>query len=360
MTAALPDPSGLWRNSRALEHARQAALTFARNELRHRREASAESTAQVMAAAHTGHWQAQLFHDELAPIIDTLPAGFCATEIGAGMGWVAALVAARRAESVLGIEPSWRGSTPHNIGNIYTLYRLAEREPLLKDSLRFDRDDEGNLTAITFPPNLTFAEAWAEALPVATGSQDFLYTVNCLEHIRGTAEHFAECARALRLGGMYYAVTEPLYFSAMGHHLDDIFPVPWGHLLWRPAELAEIVVREAGEGREWAPGEPLQAHHVQRILEEDLNFMPPSRLRGVLRHGPWKVRGWVDIVHELHRNLARELRLGEALRGVGPDELLLAGLRMRLERADRGEPWRPLWWLSHSARRRLTRLRRGS
>lgn len=357
MIEELPNPEGLWRSRRALEHARAVALRFAVGELERRCQEAGTTKAQVMAAAHTGHWQAQLFHSDILPILGRLPSGSRVAEIGAGMGWVAALVAVHGARGVVAMEPCWAESTPYNIGNIYTLYRLAEREPALRESLKFDRDEEGNLTGVTMPPNLVFARARAEFLPLATGSQDLIYTVNCLEHIRGTAEHFAECARVMRLGGIYYAVTEPLYFSAMGHHLDDVFPLPWGHLLWPPEELAEIVVRQAGEGRECSPGEPFVPAHAQRILEEDLNFMPASRLRLVLRHGPWKVGGWVDIVHGLHRNLAREMRLGEALRGVGMDDLLLAGLRMRLERAERGQPWRPLWWLSHSARRRLTRLR---
>jgi len=302
---------------------------------------------------HLGYGHLEFFRDQILPLISNLPRGFRALEVGAGMGWHAALLAAHGAGHVLATEVLWSDDTPFGLANVHTLYRLAERESVLEAALRFDRDDDGHLRAVRFPPALSFVRSGAECLPVADASLDFLYSYNCLEHLHDLDGAFLETARVLRRGGLCYAATEPLFYSVEGHHLGDLFAIPWGHLLWEPESLADLVVREAGEGREWGPGEPVTAGRAIKVLREDLNGAAPADLRRALRPGPWALEGWVDLTLEDDERLAREIGLRDALRGIPAEALFLRGVRFRLRRVERPRGLRAPFRLSHRARRIL-------
>ncbi|MBI5155523.1 hypothetical protein HZA57_09830, partial [Candidatus Poribacteria bacterium] len=151
---------------------------------------------------------------------------------------------------------------------------------------------------------------------------------------------------------------EPLYYSAMGHHLVDIAPIPWGHLLWQDEEFAALAAREAGAGREWIPGEPLSPRHLLRILRDDLNYAEPAELRRGLLGGPWRISGWVDLAAPGDEALAREMGLREALVGIPSEALFLYGLRIKLRRESRAAGLRLPMRLSYRTRRWLHPWRR--
>lgn len=349
-----PNPKQFWRNTRALEKAREYCLEWARRELRRRRENSPADNPQVFQAAHSGQAHREFFHAEFPQIIRSLPSGFRALEAGAGLGWIAALLAAHSQGSVLATEIMYGGDTPYKRSNVYTFARLMEADPKLADVIRIDREMPER---IRFSPRISFARAAAEALPAQSSSLDFVYSQNCVEHIPGLKEYFAEAARTLKIGGLFYTATEPLYYSLIGHHLEDICPLPWGHLLWEAEELAEIAVREAGE-REWSEGVPLNAGHLRELLLHGLNYASPREIRGKLLAGPWSIDGWLDIVDDNHYRLAREMGLNRALSGVSEEELFLFGLRFRLRRIDKRKGPRLPMRLSFPTRRKLNKLRR--
>lgn len=329
---SLPTPEQWWRNPRALRYAREAALGHARRCLEARRKQASEP--QLFHAAHEGTAHLEFFRSELAAGAARLGPGGLAVEVGAGMGWLAALVAAHSGGRVLATEPSWGTGGPYRPGNYHTFWRLKDQDEVLAGALGFERSTAGGLSGIRFPAGLRFARAAGEALPLRNGEADFVYTYNCLEHIADLEGFLAEAARVLREGGRMYHATEPLYFSIHGHHLEDVFPLPWGHLLWEAEELAELVVREAGEDREWAPGVPLRPDHLAREVFGTLNGAPPGRLRRALLAGPWEVEAWADWIAAEDEALAGELRLDDALRGVSREALLLRGLRMQLRRRE--------------------------
>ncbi len=351
---AYPDLPALWGSRRALKRAREAALGVARETLARRRSEPAAST-QVIEAHHLGYDHLRLFRAQLLPLASELPPGFRALEVGAGMGWHAALLAAHGAGQVIATEIEWSEETPFGLANVHALYRIAQEDEALALAARFVHDPEGHLISVSMPPGVGFVRASAECLPLASKSVDFLYAVNCLEHLPDPAGAFNEAERVLRVGGTCFMTTQPLFYSADGHHLDDIFPVPWGHLLWEPEALAELAVREAGKGREWKPGVPLRPQHLVDILRRELNYASPSDLRRVLRRGTWRLDGWVDVTAEPDEELARQIGVREAVQGVPAEALFLRGVTFRLTRRPAAEGLRMPFRFSHIFRRRVRR-----
>lgn len=337
----------------ALQFARDASLAIARRLLAER-----AVVAPVFQGVHEGYAHLALFQREFPQLLRDLPKDFRAIEVGAGMGWHAALTAAHGGGSVLATEVAWRpGNTPDSVANAHAFHRLAARDKVLADFLEFERDAAGSLVTTKFRGRVTFAEGGAEALPAADESADFVYSVNCVEHIPDLPAAFRESARVLRPGGILFATTEPLYASAFGSHLFDVFPAPWAHLLWPADELAEIVEREVGAGRTWAPGVPLTAAVVKREILGTLNHARPAEIRGLLLSGPWRVEGWVDHALPEHRAFAAEMRLRDALPDRAEDDLFLVGLTMKLRKVPAGTPrgLRLALRLPWSLRRRLGR-----
>ncbi|CAN5189185.1 hypothetical protein BH09SUM1_BH09SUM1_06860 [soil metagenome] len=342
----LMNPERFWKSPKSLRRAREESLRIARAA----RDKAPPADVQIYSSSHSGDPHLDLFHRELKQIVEALPPGFRALEWGAGMAWHAALLAAHGAGIVTATEAGWTHETPHALGNVYTLYRMAQKEPRLMNALRFGFDETKTLRTVHFPDNLSFLHCGAEAMPVRDASLDFLYSVNCVEHIPRLDLAFAEAARTLRLGGQLYATTEPLYYSAQGHHLGDIFAIPWGHLLWTADELADLVVKEAGDGREWAPGIPLRREHLLENVFPTLNGTAPADIRRALAGGPWQITSWLDMASAEDEQAMRQIGLRDALSGIPPEALLLRGLQFRLRRTDGPTGLRWPMRLSHRLR----------
>jgi len=193
-------------------------------------------------------------------------------------------------------------------------------------------------------------------LPVRSASMDFAYSVNCIEHVPDLDGTFSEAARVLKIGGQLFTSTEPLYFSARGHHFTDFFPIPWGHLLWSAEDLVSLILREGDEGRDWEPNVPLNRQHLMDMFSI-LNFAKPEDIRRALVCGPWRVRAWSDIIYPQDVALAKEIGLREALHGIPTEALLMFGLRFRLERRPRAEGLRLALRMDALKRRYVKSLR---
>lgn len=282
-----------------------------------------------MMEHHLGFNHLATFAAHMPDVLKGLGPGFRAVELGAGMGWHAASLAARGARLVVATDVCWQGKNPRHIENIHSFHRLGARDPELLRVAHLSRDAAGHLDGVEFAPSLAFVHADGSRLPLPDASVDLVYSFNVLEHLPDPAATFAEAARVLREGGLHFGLTEMLYFSRFGHHLGEFFPVPWGHLLWTAGELADLAVREC-PGREWGPGVPLSRETLRDVLENQLNFMSPRALRDALRAGPWSVRAWSDLVDRPGIAVAREIGLGDALVGIPFEALHLYGTAFRL------------------------------
>lgn len=329
-----PCPSQFWRNRQALLRAREAALAAARKALASRPPAP----AQVFAACHTAQWHRQDVRHHLLPLAEACGPAPEVLEVGGGMGWHATLLSALSGARVT-LTDLWEpGGDPRNPGNVHTLNRIAAAEPELAGWLQFTRDAQGHLQSVGFGPEFSLTRASAHHLPFADASFDLIYAINCLEHIPDLEAAAAEFWRVLRPGGRAFFSSEPLYYSAFGHHLADILPLPYAHLLWEADELADLIIREAGEGRRWNDTESLAARHLLGILREGLNYAAPHHIRQAFRRaGPWRVEGWVDQFEGEDVIDAAELR--RALTGIPAEALCLRGVIMSLQRPAAARRW---------------------
>lgn len=349
---AYPDIERLWKSSSALDHARKVSVAIARRLLTERKEAArAETKSQVMMDAHLGYEHLRFFREQFPQIVPRLPANPRVIEFGAGLGWHAALLSAFSGARVLATEYGWRNHTPYVLGNVFTFERLSREEPRILKEVEILRSPDGLPNGLRFSNRVAFARCAAEATPVASNSMDFAFSNNCVEHFGNVDRVFEETWRVLKLGALHFFSTEPLFFSAFGHHFADIFPAPWGHLLWQPEDFARIAMHEAGNEREWEPGVPLATVHFVNALRNELNFVTPAKLRQAIRRSPWKVEGWVDLIDDRHAAFAREMDLGRTLQKVAREAIHLIGIRALLRKRSRAPLLQAPLLLSHRIRR---------
>jgi SAM-dependent methyltransferase len=330
------EPHRLWRKSKALHHAREHALKIGHRVMERRREAAAQAPRQAFAQHHSGEAHRAFFHSQIKPHFAQLPEGFHALEVGGGMGLLSALAAAHSTGRILSTELYWLRDSPKAFQHAGTYARFLESEPLLRNVLTVDSAEDGLPLRTHFhPERLQLAVASGHDLPVRSGSMDFVFSLNCLEHIPNLTRYNQESHRVLKLEGLFYNSTQPLYASAFGHHAEDFFPLPWGHLLWPPEEFAELVVRHSGGDREWVPGEPLRPAHLLEQIYPTLNGALHVDFRRALRCTPWKVLGWVEEMAEWrHQGWAAQMELTRAV-NVSSDDLQITGLKMLLQKTDR-------------------------
>lgn len=305
-----------------------------------------------MLDVHEGKYHVDFFQSQFPQLIAKLPPRAFALELGAGMAWHSALLAAHSDARVLAVEPAWATSTPYNHNNVYFFKRLSASQPELQRLLTFEEDAHGEPRSVCFGERLQLAVASAGALPVQSAVADLVFSYNVVEHLPDLHAAFAEAARVLKPGGYLFGSTEPLFFSSQGNHLQDMFYLPWGHLLWEPEEFLSLVHREAGEDREIEPGRSLSVEFLRDILYNQLNYATPSSIRRTLRNGPWNVAGWVDVADPAEDALARQLGIYSAVKAPR-EALLLKGLRFLLQRTEKPRALRPPLQFSFLTRRKL-------
>lgn len=134
-------------------------------------------------------------------------------EIGSGFGCGAIAALRNGAASYLGIEPEPFGSRIVQLEGNDPGYRAHyERAARAIDKLR-----------------VRFFEGFADEWPA--DDFDIVLIADVLEHVDDPASIARAAARLLKPGGHVIASTGPLYHSAQGHHLFDVFrDQPWAHL----------------------------------------------------------------------------------------------------------------------------------
>lgn len=363
-----PSPERFWKSARHLHAARRKALRFAEANWLARQNAK-KAAAKVAAAQtdapeqafslhHSGEAHRAFFHQQLKPLIARLPRQFQALEIGAGMGMLSALLAAHSAGRVLATEMYWSNDSPTAFQHAGTYAHLLTVEETLRRVLKVESNAEHLPLKTAFnPKRMNLAIASAHDLPARSNRFDLVFSLNCLEHIPSVSAYTKEAHRVLKPGGRFFNSTMPLYASAYGHHCQEFYPLPWGHLLWEPEEFAQLILKGSRGRVEWIPGVPLTQEHILTQILPTLNAYTPKDFRRSLRSCPWKVEGFVEHQTPSDAQLAQELGLTNALRGLTPEDLLIHGYTFLLRKTT-GPTWNPALNLSSTIRKRFRSLTR--
>jgi SAM-dependent methyltransferase len=134
-------------------------------------------------------------------------------EIGSGFGVGAIACLRKGAAEYLGIEPQPFGAGVIQLDGADAGFRVCYETAAKSIDKRKVHFFEG------------FADDWPG------GGFDVCLIADVLEHVHDPKMIAASAWRLLKAGGMVVASTSPLYFSAHGHHLFDVFADrPWAHL----------------------------------------------------------------------------------------------------------------------------------
>jgi SAM-dependent methyltransferase len=173
-------------------------------------------------------------------------------DVGGGMGWSTALLAARTGAKVFGIDLHRYDANAGDSFRGELMNRLRRHLPILVQEPGFERFEQ--LEQVI--DNCTFFSMNAQQLLFRDDLFDFVFSLNAFEHIPDPGRSLQEISRVLKPGGHVFLQFNGLYFSDDGHHLSTLTDVPWIHLLYDRDEIKKII-SEAGKS----------ANEVDNILD---------------------------------------------------------------------------------------------
>jgi SAM-dependent methyltransferase len=163
-------------------------------------------------------------------------------DIGAGMGWSTALLAAKTGARVFGVDLHRYDSYTGDSFRGELLKRLRRHLPALAQEPGLERFH--HLEQVV--DACAFFTMDAQQLLFRDGLFDFVFSLNAFEHIPDPWRALEEIARVLKPEGHVFLQFTPIYFSDGGHHLDGLTDIPWIHLLYDRAEIKKIIL-DAGK-----------------------------------------------------------------------------------------------------------------
>jgi ubiquinone/menaquinone biosynthesis C-methylase UbiE len=163
-------------------------------------------------------------------------------DVGAGMGWSTALLAAKTGAKVFGVDLHRYDSYAGDSFRGELLKRLRRHLPVLVQEPGMERFEH--------PEQVIDACAFftmdAQHLLFRDGSFDFVFSLNAFEHIPDPRRALQEISRVLKPEGHVFLQFTPIYFSDGGHHLGNLTDIPWIHLLYDRAEIKKTIL-DAGK-----------------------------------------------------------------------------------------------------------------
>jgi SAM-dependent methyltransferase len=195
-------------------------------------------------------------------------------DVGAGMGWSTALLAARTGAKVFGVDLHHYDACTGNSFRGELLRRMRRHVPVLIQEPGFERIQQ--LEQVI--DNCAFFTMDAQELLFRDRLFDFAFSLNAFEYIPNPCRALQEISRVLKPGGTVFLQFNGLYFSDGGHHLHGLTNIPWVHLLYERAEIKKMIL-DAGK----VPNEvdsildSLNGYSVKQYLEifnsTDLNIV---------------------------------------------------------------------------------------
>lgn len=334
-------------------------IAYAREERARRLGAAGE--IQIAREYHTGLAHAEQFRNGLLPRLKRcgVPAGARVLEVGAGMGYIAAMLAAAGVERVIATDPDWREASPRTPLFVGPFQSIHAQWPL--DGVVSFETGRQEFNA----RRLAFIRADGLRLPFRDASFDIAFSHGSLEHFPDIEGVFREMLRVVKPGGLLYGESEKFWAARDGSHFDEVFPAPWLHLLVAPERMWELYESLSG-GRDllW-PGRFLDREFFLRMLTRDLNRRGVRPIRRMILAGDCDLVFWQQSTRPEDRALLKHLGLRPHLRQWPLEELLTShlafGVRKRparlATRLTLRFPWRwkqlvPERW-RHAVRERL-------
>lgn len=109
-----------------------------------------------------------------------------------------------------------------------------------------------------------FTDGVHEMNHVADNSIDFVYSIDCFEHIPNPVDGIKKCLQKLKPGGLFYLQIGANYFSPWGFHFYHIIKMPYPNILF-PEEYLQEYAKAKNHTYPWTNRVP--AHEYITCLE---------------------------------------------------------------------------------------------
>ncbi len=314
-----------------------------------RQQRAGGGTVHLAQNYHTGSGHADHFLHNVLPRLRGCGRleGCRLLDVGAGVGFLAAMLAATEVRQVIATDADWMAASPRSAFFVEPLQNISKQmnlSPVV--SLQTGRPQYN-------PKRLVFVQADGARLPFRDASFDIVFSHGCLEHVADLEGLFAEMFRVLRPGGLLYAESEKFWAARDGSHLYDVFPAPWAHLLADPETLWQLYAADYGGKDILWEGKTVDRQFFVRMLTTGVNRRGVRPIKRILARSGFDLIFWQQQIRFEDRELLEQLQLRRALGDWPIEELLTGHLAFGLRK--RPGSWtgrirlRCPWWLRRAA-----------
>jgi len=153
--------------------------------------------------------------------------------------------------------------------------------------------EAGNLFANSKGINATFDTGFAENLPYASNSFDFVVSYDVFEHVRNIEQVMQECFRVLKSGGKLLTVFPP-FFQPLEAHLGLVTKMPALQWFFSGKTITDAyieILKERGREAYWYDREDSELAEWERL--PSLNGITVSKFRRIVAENKgWNISYW--------------------------------------------------------------------